>query len=256
MARIGFVGTGEIAAAMVRGLTGQGHKVFVSERSAARAASLAAEFAEVSVADNQSIVDCSDIVCLCLMADVAREVLPSLTFRSDQRVISAMVDVDLAALASLCAPASDICITIPMPFIAQGGCPLPVFPESAALREVFGERNLILRCESESAMNAHFAASSLCSGLFTQMRAGAEWLGGVTGDAEAAETYVAALLSGYLNELPKDGKGRFSEALQALSTEGGLNATLRAHLEDAGMLDVLVEGLDSFRGRLGLPGAR
>ncbi|MCP5073411.1 MAG: NAD(P)-binding domain-containing protein [Rhodobacteraceae bacterium] len=255
MARIGFLGTGEIAAAMVRGLAGQGHEIFVSERSAARAAALAAEFAEVSVTDNQSVVVSSDIVCLCLMADVAREVLPSLTFRSDQRVISAMVDVDLAALASLCAPASDICMTIPMPFIARGGCPLPVYPESAALREIFGEHNLILPCESEAAMNAHFAASSLCSGLFIQMRAGAEWLGSVTGDARAAETYVAALFAGYLAEMPKDGKGRFTEALHGLSTEGGLNATLRARLEDAGVLRELTDGLDAFRPRLGLPPA-
>ena len=33
--RIGFLGTGEITAAMVRGLAGQGHTILVSPRNAA-----------------------------------------------------------------------------------------------------------------------------------------------------------------------------------------------------------------------------
>ena len=32
MAIIGFIGTGEIASAMVNGITNQGHKIYVSER--------------------------------------------------------------------------------------------------------------------------------------------------------------------------------------------------------------------------------
>ena len=41
MAIIGFIGTGEIASAMVNGITNQGHKIYVSERGVKYASKLA-----------------------------------------------------------------------------------------------------------------------------------------------------------------------------------------------------------------------
>jgi pyrroline-5-carboxylate reductase len=252
MARIGFIGTGEIAECMVRGLAGSSHRIYVSERNAKRADALAATFDEVSVADNQTVLDQSDYICLCLMKDAANAVLPTLNFHPGHKVISAMVDVDLNSLVTLCAPAKDISITIPLPFIATGNCPLPVYPDTGAVGALFGDKNIIVPVASEQALNAHFAASALASAIFAQMKTGSEWLGGVTGDRDAAETYITAMLGGFITSLPSDGQGRLNDALQSLSTEGGLNATLRAHLEDAGVLDTLHQGLDNFKPRLGL----
>lgn len=252
MARIGFIGTGEIAECMVRGLVGLGHKIVLSERNADRANELAAAFSDVVAYDNQAVLDHSDYVCLCLMKDTALSVLPQLSFRDDHKVISAMVDVDMDALLRLCAPACNISITIPMPFIATGKCPLPVYPDTGAVQELFGDKNIILPVANEKALNAHFAASALASAMFAQMKTGSEWLGGVTGDSIAAEAYVVAMLGGFIGALPIDGKRRIDEALEALSTEGGLNATLRTHIQDAGVLDTLHQGLDGFKLRLGL----
>ncbi|UWQ16097.1 hypothetical protein K3556_15805 (plasmid) [Aliiroseovarius sp. M344] len=39
---------------------------------------------------------------------------------------------------------------------------------------------------------------------------------------------------------------------RCLGTEGGLNATLRAHMRDAGALGDLTDGLDALKPRLGL----
>jgi pyrroline-5-carboxylate reductase len=249
---IGFIGTGEIAAAMVHGLEGKGHAIFVSERNGHVAADLAAEVAGLTVAPNQSVLDQADIVFLCLMADVARDVLPGLVFREDHKVISAMVGVDLAALSGMCAPATEIAITIPMPFIAKGGCPLPVFPESEALRMLFGADNQIIPLSEEAAMNPHFAASALSSALFSMLDVGADWLAAHTGDPRGAEAYVSSLFAGYFNHLPTDGDGRFAEVISALSSPGGLNATLREHLKREGVYDALQSGLDGFEDRLGL----
>ena len=106
MARVGFLGTGEITSAMVRALRGQGHSILISPRNATVAASLAAEVEGVTVAPNEAVVAGSDVVFLCLLARVAEEVLPGLPFRADQTVISVMVDAPLAKLRQLCAPAT------------------------------------------------------------------------------------------------------------------------------------------------------
>ena len=252
MARIGFIGTGEIAECMLRGLIGVGHEIYVSERNAERSSVLAAEFTEVSICDNQSVLDQSDYLCLCLMKDTALAVLPKLNFRDDHKVISAMVDVGMDVLPILCAPAVNLTITIPLPFIATGKCPLPVYPDTGSVQEILGDRNIVLPVANEMALNAHFAASALASAMFVQMKTGSDWLGSVTGDKAGAEAYVIAMLGGFIGALPTDGKGRLAEALQALSTEGGLNAALRAHITDAGVLGTLHGGLDNFKPRLGL----
>ena len=253
MARIGFIGTGEIATAMVAGLANQGHQITVSKRNVGHSAKLADRFNEVTVANNQAVLDDSDFICLALMKDVAEAVLPTLKFKDDQRIVSVMVDVDLDSLQSLCAPATDISITIPLPFIETGKCPLPVYPDTGSIRELYGERNMILPLNSQVALNAHFAATAMASGMIAQMQTLSTWLADLTGDATAAEIYVVGMLGGCASSLPVDGQQRLSEALQALSTEGGLNATLRAHLDNAGVQAALIEGLDSFRLRLGLP---
>lgn len=246
--RLGFIGTGEITAAMVRGLAGRGHTILVSPRNVTMAATLASEVPEVSIAPNDQLVEGSDVIFLCLLARVAEDVLPSLPFRAGQSVISVMVDAPLARLRQLCAPATDIALTIPLPPIANGGCPLPVHPASPVLEALYGDRNLILPQPSEAALNAHLGASALCSPILDQLLTAIDWLARYTGNAAGAEAYVAAMIRGYLPERAM--KGDLAGALQKLSTEGGLNATLRAAMHPA--KDDLRRGLDGFRKRLGL----
>lgn len=248
MARLGFIGTGEITSAMVRALRGQGHTILISPRNAAMAAALVAEVDGVTIAPNEAVVQGSDVVFLCLLARVADEVLPDLPFRADQSVISVMVDAPLAKLRRLCAPATDIAITIPLPPIVDGGCPLPVYPASPVLESLFGARNPVIPLASETALAAHLGVSAICSPILDQLLTAAGWLAGHTGDAHAAEAYVAAMIRCYLPE--RAAEGELAGALAMLSTEGGLNATLRAAM--SGSKADLTRGLDGFAGRLGL----
>ncbi|MEY5038757.1 MAG: hypothetical protein RL472_1863 [Pseudomonadota bacterium] len=250
MARVGFIGTGEIASLMVQGLAGQGHEIVVSDRNPQVAARLKATVPGLRVAPNAEVVEGADIVILCLLARVADEALTGLPFRAGQSVISVMVDVGLAKLQKLCAPVTDIAITIPLPPIAVGGCPLPVYPASRALEQLFGAKNRVFTVRDEVALNAHFGATALCSPFLEQVLTTAAWLTEFTADADQSQAYVRDVLRGYL---PEDGeKGHLGAALQSLSTEGGLNATLRAAMTVANT--ELRAGLDGFRGRLGLEG--
>jgi len=246
--RVGFIGTGEITSALVQGLAGQGHSVLVSPRNARVAEALAAEVPGVGIAPNEEVVARSDTVFLCLLARVAEEVLPGLPFRAEQTVISVMVDAPLDRLRVLCAPVEEIVRTIPLPPIAGGGCPLPVYPASPVLEALFGARNPILPQASEAALDAHLGVSALCSPILDQILTAADWLAAHTGDPAQAEAYVAAMIRAYLPERVRGGE--LAAALKGLSTEGGLNATLRAAM--AGAKDDLRRGLDGFRARLGL----
>lgn len=249
--RVGFIGTGEIAAAMVQGLAGQGHEIWVSARNATMAQRLAETVPGVRIGENPDVVANADVVFLCLMADVARLVVPALTFRPDQAVISVMVDVPIAELERLCAPATDIALTIPLGAVATGGSMLPVYPASRALAALFGADNTVMPVASETALNAHFAGSALSAPLIALMQTGATWLAGQTGDPQAAEAYVAGVFAGFLNQMAQQGED-FEGLLKTLATEGGLNASLRAHMEQHGSHEALIAGLEALKPRLGL----
>ena len=252
MACVGFLGTGKIAAAMVRGITGQGHEIYVSKRGANIAADLAL-LDDVQIFENQDLLDKVDIVILCLLKDVAHLILPELNFRKGHRVISVMVDVSFSQLAKLCAPVQAIEITIPLPFVATGNCPLPCFPSNIIISELFGANNPIFSTKTEAGLNAHFAVTAMASVVFAQAETASKWLADLTEDKGAAEHYILAMLGGFLIGLPKGGEGHINEALMALNTKGGLNQTLREHMEVNGTLNDLEEGMNGFRKRLGLP---
>ena len=252
MKKVGFLGCGRIAEPMVVSLVKQfpDIQVYVSTRTESVSRALVSRFANVAAGDNQWVVDQADTVVLSVLANVGREIFPALKFRSGQAIINVMADISLAEVHSLTAPADPPCVTVPLPFINGGGCPLPVFPRSAVLEELFGGENTIITLEQENHMGPHFAATALLSTLMAQMDTAADWLGAKTGNREQAEVYVATLISGYLSSLPKDGRERFREALFDLSTEGGLNTQLLTHNRAHGMTEFLYEGFEQLGRRL------
>src|SRR5262245_24309396 len=122
--KLGLVGTGAIGEAIVRGLCGAGgHRepVFVTARTQARSARLAAAFPNVRVLSaNQAVVDASDWVVLAVRPEQARDVASSLRFRPEHRVISLVAGLGLDALGPLVAPASRFHRANPLPFIEHG----------------------------------------------------------------------------------------------------------------------------------------
>ena len=254
---IGFIGCGKIAEPMIRSLVRRfpDCEIRVTRRSESVSSRLAGEFDQVRVDEAQGILDYCGYVVLSVLAATAREILPGLNFRADHQVINVMADIDLAEISSLIAPAADPCVTIPLPFIDIGGCPLPVYPESAALVALFGDENPVIVQAEESHIGPHFAATAILSTTMAALDCTSRWLAGYTGNAGNAEAYVASLVGGYLGSMEKDGKERFREALQDLSTAGGLNAQLLNHNRDGGVFDVLDAGLRGLGERVA-PGVK
>ena len=241
--RVGFIGTGAIAAPMVRYLGRKDHLIFVSERNRQVSTELAERFESVKIAANQEVVDKSDIVFLCLRPAVWSDVVPQLRFQAGQSIVSVMAGVSLAELKETCAPATDISVTIPLEYVENGGCPLPAFPTTDTLETLFGQDNPVIQVTSENALNAHFTATTIVSAVLTVMEEGASWLEQQTQDRKAAEIYVAALVAGFLRDVPKDGNNRILEARGSLATEGTLAIQMVEAMEKEGVGSLLKESL-------------
>lgn len=245
MSRIGFVGTGHIAAPMVRHLAAKGHEITVSRRTEAVSAALARD-AGVAVAEPQDVLDASDIVFLCLRPHVAEDALAQLKFRAGQQIVSVMASVPRSMLLRLCTPAADIVQTIPLGFLEQGGCPLAAFGHDALLSELFAPENPVVPVADEAALNAHFAICAMVPGLLDLMQTGAEWLGRQTGDTAAAEFYSTQLVAGFLDKM----QGTLAEERDALATAGTLSLQMTDGLRAGGAHTALEEALAAIGKRL------
>ncbi|WP_264212058.1 NAD(P)-binding domain-containing protein [Leisingera thetidis] len=242
--RLGFLGCGIIASAVVRGLTGKGHQITVSERSRSQSSALAADCEDVVAAANQAVVDASDIVFLGLMAEAAGSVLPGLVFREDQQVISFMAGAGLDQVAELSAPARAAAVMMPFPGIAQGGSAIMALGDIDLVERIFAPANRIFAVKDAAELDAYLCAQAVLSPVARMTGEAADWLGARIADKAQGEAFLRMLIA---TSLEKSG---CAELVEALNTPGGYNQRLRLHMEEAGMTRDLTEGLDAL-GRQG-----
>src|SRR5262245_11322678 len=104
---LGFVGTGTITAAMVRGLhrAGFDRPLVLSPRNAELAAKLAAECTNVSIgSSNQDVLDQCETVFIAVTPQVVDEVMAGLRFEPRHRVVSLVATVSMRRLSELVEP--------------------------------------------------------------------------------------------------------------------------------------------------------
>jgi pyrroline-5-carboxylate reductase len=245
---IGILGTGRIARRLVPALVNASpdHRIRITRRSEPVSGELIGRFPDsVTRSDDaQAIVDASATVFLCLPGEGALETLGRLQFRGDQAVISTMMGVARAEIARAVAPATDVSVTIPLPFVEDGNCPLPVHPESRALRELLGHANPVIPVADEAGMSGFWAVAGSLASVIGELATIRDWLTTRLGDRAAAERYVLALFGGYLHTRPLDGADRLGEALEDLGTPGGLNAGMLQATRDSGHYDRVRAELD------------
>jgi len=137
--KIGIIGTGIIAQAVVQGFCkkGVGHKFNLSPRNADRAAKLAETFEEVFVCkSNQEVIDKSDCIFICLhKKDFGA--LSELNYPKELIVINMSAEMRLSDLKEIAGEVALVAHVIPLPFIAEGYGPLLVYPRISQVGELF-----------------------------------------------------------------------------------------------------------------------
>lgn len=148
--KIGILGTGTIASAIVTGFCskGTGHAFFLSPRNAEKAAALAAKFAGVTVCEsNQAVLDNADWVFVTLQKS-GFPALDSLKFRPAHKVVNMATEMALSDLKKITGETALLAHAVPLPMIAGGFGPLLVYPETPPVGELFGAISDVLYVRS------------------------------------------------------------------------------------------------------------
>lgn len=239
--KIGVLGLGTIATALVEGIVGDGHDITVSTRSRENSTRLAERYDNVAVAENQQVVDTSDIVFLGITGDAATNMLEPLRFREGQQVISLMADLRFETTAALVSPATMAARMIPFPAIATGGSPILTYGNRELIDGFFGARNTVFHLENEEELAIYLCGQAILSPALSLVHEAVEWAGdqGVS-NREMAEAFLMTLIgSSFLGS-------SCAELFRALDTPGGYNQRLRQKMLEAGLGKDLRDGLDSL----------
>ena len=248
MATLGFVGTGTLAEAVIRGLQqteARTHRFLLSPRSEEKSRALAAAYDNSTRAEsNAAVVAESDIV---LLGVLPKQIglLGDLPFRADQTVVSFLAGVPLGTLRAAVSPATRIVRMIPLPCIEYAKGPILMTPHDPTVEALFGSVGELVISEREADLDTISIASGLMSAHFQMQNTVVDWLTarGIAG-AEASG-FVRSLYIG-LGELAlRDERRGGSLPPEHYETKGGLNETARAYLNRVGWFDEMARVLDT-----------
>src|SRR5258707_14409782 len=141
--KIGFIGVGKIAGAIVEGLCTSAANdilIYLSPRNEEHSLRLTGKYPEVvhRMSTNQEVLDRCDIVFISVRPAVAAEVLGALRFDRRHMVISLIPLLPYAGLAAAVAPAVGITPALPFPTAMQHNCPIPLYRAHQTVTPLFG----------------------------------------------------------------------------------------------------------------------
>jgi len=251
---LGFLGTGLISEAVVRGLCDKAEyskPILISSRSQSRSENLARDYRQVEVVtENALLVERSDWVIIAVLPDQVEATLDELTFRSDQKVISLAAGISLARLSEWVFPCAQVSRAIPMPPIEFGLGPVALCPQDPCIEALFGRIGKAVSVSDEEQFNLFGAASALMADYFDQVATVSSWMESHAMEPDTAARYTTslyhALASLTLEQTP--------DALQLMSDEcitpGGLNEQFLRSRTASGSRNTLKTGLDDILTRL------
>ncbi len=252
--KIGFVGCGTITEAIVLGLDRARYpydEIIVSKRSEAVSARLRRDCARVSVLDdNQAIADAADMLFLAVRPQVTIKVLSGLSFRPGQLVVSLVAALTHERLRQFSGPDVTIVRAMPLPFVAAGEGPTPVFPGNDDVEKLFNALGRAIVASTLAEYDSIGVASTTMGLYFGLQERLVDWLADKDVAVADARAYVEAI---WLN-LARTGSSEKDRSLEDLrrahSTRGGLNEQLYRVFVEAGGTQALVSGLDSVYARV------
>jgi len=254
--QLGFIGTGNIASAVVEGFCTAGApcRILVSPRSEAKGRELAGRFPQVRRAgSNQEVLDRCDLVVLALRPGAAAEALPALRFRPAHTVLSLIAVIPRAELAGLVRPAGRVFKVLPLPYVARHLGLVPFHPADPGVAEVLRRLGEPLPVRDERELHLLWAITGLISPFYALMETVQGWAAAGGADPELGRRYTASMYASLASLAEHKPGAAFGELAREAATPGGLNE-LALELARAGSTyPDLVRSLDAILARFGEP---
>jgi len=252
--RLGFVGAGTIARAIVEGVMSSSlrpESIVISRRNEDIAQQLAAKYEQVHIGStNQAVVDDSDMVFIAVRPQVVERVLHELTFRQGQHVVSLVATLSAEKLRGWLG--EGVCITqaVPLPFVENRQSVTAVFPPNVEVMSFFDALGTAVAVHSKAEFDLMGVASALMGLYFGLMEGVTDWLSDKGLPPEISRHYVVSLFASLSETATKSSDEPLSALRREYSTLGGINEQLFHDFSEMGGLVALKAALEKIHQRI------
>lgn len=235
MSTIGVIGVGEIASAMVEGLSAgtattengggpeTGLRFVLSPRNAERARHLADTIETAEVAEsNQEVVDRSDLIVLAVLPQQAAGALGALDIPAEKTLVSAVAGIPTDELSALLPHDPDIVRIIPLPAVRERKGVTAMFPADGDVEALLDLLGGSVTAADETKFSTLSAVTATMSAHFAFLQTITAWLVDRGWDQADADHFIRGQFVGLGTTLDQS-EAPIADLVPAHETPGGLN---------------------------------
>ncbi len=252
--KLGFIGSGEITKAVVRGITNSKinyKKILISKRNNKTSSYLKKINKKIKIsADNQYIIDNSDWIFLAITPNVGKKILRKLKFNNNKIIISFISTIKLKDLKILTNTNATIVRAIPLPPISIAKGPIPLFPKNKKVTKFFNNIGESIEINDENSSFNFWATSSLMASYYELLHEVAKWLQKKGLNKLYAQKYVVSLFSALSDAAVMRSNKDLKLLVKTSQTPKGLNEETLNFLKKKGFYKQLNLSLEKILKRL------
>lgn len=249
--KIGIIGVGHFAGYLVEGFFAAIPEatITLSPRGKEKSLYLAKEFNCQIAADNQDVINRSDIIILSFKPSDLTDVLKDLRFSEDKLVISVVAGTHLNTINSLVNPANAVC-ALPVSSAAINKSPTLLYPDQKAAREILSLLGQVIACSNQEEFDTAGTYSAFYGWNFKLIEEMSRW-GEKNGlPCEIARSIVEQMTSGAAEMAAKDNQSTLEDIVSNVATKGGITQLGLNIIENQDGFKSWHDAMDAVRDRL------
>ena len=251
---LGFIGTGTIAIAVIKGIFKSKisfKKIYISERNKKNSQKLKKKYNKVVVVKkNQEIIDKCDWVFLSVTPSVGKKIIKELKFKSSQTLISFISTITLSQLKKAVRVKAKIVRAIPLPPISLKKGPVPICPPNSKVRKFFNQLGTTVEIKNEKLSINFWSTSGMMAPFYEMLRVMTDWLVKRGVKRNNAQKYITSLFLALSEDAVENSKDNLKNLVKESQTPKGLNEQGIKELTKAGFYKSLERTLNSIHKRL------
>jgi len=248
--KLGFIGTGKIASAVIGGICTSKisfAKIVISPRNKLIANKLKKKFKKIIVAkNNQEVINLSNWVFLSITPKVGEKIIKDLKFRSNQTIVSFISTITLDELKKAIKVKAKIIKAIPLPPVSLKKGPIPICPPDKKVKMFFDKIGTTVEINDEKLSNNFWSTSGIMASYYEMQRVIIEWQVKKGIKKNDAQKYVTSLFLALSEDAAINSKKDLKYLVRDSQTPKGINEQVLKDLSRLGFYSILRKGLNNI----------
>ena len=252
--KIGFVGVGTIATAVIEGIFKAKIKIgqiIVSPKNYKNAKLLQKKFKKIKIAkSNQEVLDKSDWIFLAVTPKIGKKILNDLKFNKKHTIINFISTIHNHELRKIISPASKIFKIAPLPMIKHNLGPIIIYPKNNDVEKFFKKLGNVISTNNENMSKKLWVMTSFMATYFKIFNTAHEWLIKKGINKKISKDYLNNLFAALVFENYKNKNSGTSKMLAEFQTKAGINEEFINRAKKARIFKNLNKGFDKIYNRI------